>query len=112
MLDDCWRASHYGMVHAALRASLDSPVRNVAPGTHGAVGRALDHFHAAAQADRVVALRRISLTIVELQGALRNSDDDLVARTRAALSRQARAWLLDAPMFPPAASGTGIVRAA
>ena len=112
MLDGCWRASHYGKVYEALSASLDLPMRNVAPGAHGTIGRAIDHFRANGSADAVAALETVSLTIATLQASLRDGDDGAIAGVRHALARQARAWLLESPMFPVPSAGIVETRAA
>jgi hypothetical protein len=99
MVDQDLPGSQYGAVYAALSASLDAGMCNVAPGTESAVARALVYFRTVRDEAAVARLERIALNILGLQQALRGRSAAEYRRRRRALLRQTRAWLDRAPLF-------------
>jgi hypothetical protein len=112
MHDLDWRSSHYGAVHAVLAESVGSPLRHLAPGTEGALGRARAWFQAGGQAGHVARLDAISVTICKLQLAQRAQDHAAYHACESVLGEMAAAWLADAPMFPNMAAIARVERAA
>ena len=107
MLDQKWCSSHYGAVYDALTSSLDSPTRNVIPGTDAVVARTLSYFRSDRETEAVSRLEAIALTILNLQEALRSRSENEYCRHRCTLRQLAQEWLVAAPMFPiPQQSGT------
>jgi hypothetical protein len=107
MDDLMWRESPYGEVYAALSASLDPSMRNVVPGTGGAIGRSFDLLRAAGETAALKRLEAISLTIVALQQALRTGIAEAHAAARIELAQLTEEWLAAAPMFPPSCEARG-----
>ena len=103
--DGAWRGSQYCAVYERLAASLDSGIRNVAPGTEAAVAKALVYFRMTRDQSAVAHLEAIALTILGLRRSLAGpTGRDW--KFRAELSRQMQAWLAGAPMFPAAKAPT------
>ena len=100
-VDNAWRGSQYCAVYERLAVSLDSGIRNVAPGTEAAVAKALVYFRMTRDEIAVGRLEAITMTILGLRRSLAGATGK-DWKFRAELSRQMQIWLAGAPMFPAA----------
>ncbi len=100
MVDRCWIESRYRLIHAMIVAFVEGDTLNVAPGTPGAIMRAIDHFRARGESHAVARLEVIALAVTRLQLELRSDPGGDHRGHRAELRRLAALWLRESPMFP------------